>query len=869
MNRSIRFALLLLGTLAAILVVATPAHAQTRDSVELIEGPGNGPYRCCYTFVVHNRQPRPATISEFTVRIVSGRATFAAGTAGSPADWTVFVANDLKSVSWFATSTTSEIDSGQSRSGFNICAADTGIVRLVWETRTLDTLYSSDTLVAACRGIDCDEAFFRRVPSNEVCIYDVDLISGNRRGVQINDLRLKMLTSGVSFGTASFPLPSGWTRPRVASDSVQFFTLAGALDFGEFVEGLRFEARNVTDSFRVLYQTYSNGELVCTDTARLACTALAASDTVISRAAPGCCTDLRLSNTHDPGSRLDRFTVTMLTPGVRIAETPTAPTGWIRGALPPSNDSVFYTSASGIATGDTVLFRGLCFDNSAAASDTIRYRWRTYGAGLPIASGTITQICPRPLTRCDSVRVTIDTAASAPQRCLSMVVANRNSREETITRVVARISNPGTARRILTATAPDGWQVVSIARDSVVFGGGELFFDEQALFELCVSADDTTMLEPLRVDWSTAGPRGALCTGSATVTVRIVRLFDFALVREEPSQNPNYCCYSIAFVNGNDLSKTLDGFQLEVVNSNVLFGEATGSGAWNAVSSGFPAPQFGYAGGTLAPGDTTPRFTFCIDARNVSGRPATIPIVFRSFTAGEIVTTERLDLVCVGQAEQACDTALLIGSTSGEFECGYQFNIANLHTPTSAIDRVRFRLLVGAGSFTSASATGDASVWTQVSIRFDTVTFVGGSIAPADTVGVFMVSVGTAPPQTRTFEVCSYAGETLGCCDIVTVDCGTSSIAIPTEPTGFRLGEAAPNPLTSATVIGYDLRRAAAVVLVVRDDAGRVVMRLDEGRRDVGSHDVVVDAGRLPAGVYYYTLEAGGERSTKRMVVVH
>jgi hypothetical protein len=868
MNRPIRTVLLVLGLLATALAAVAPAHAQRRDTVSLIQQPGSGPYSCCYTFVVENRQTRPSKIAEFTVRIVSGRASFQAGTAGSPTDWTVFVANDLQSVSWFATSSTSEIDSGVSRSGFTICAADTGIVRFVWETRALDTIYTSDTLVSACRGVDCDETFFRRVPSNEVCLYDVDLVSGNRRGVAINELRLKMLTGGVSFGTGTHRLPTGWTRPRASADSLQFFTLAGALDFDEFVEGLRFDVRNASDTFRVLYQTFSNGEVVCTDTARLVCAALPQIDSVLVRSAAGCCSDLRLSNSHLPGSTLDRFTITVLTPGVRISGTPSAPPRWTRGAIPASGDSVFFTTTTPLASGDTAIFGGVCFDNTAAANDTIRYRWTSYGNGLPISSGTVRQICLRPLTGCDSVRAEIDTAQGAPQRCIGLVVTNRNSADETITRVVARIANPGTARRILTATPPAGWQVGTLTRDSVVFTGGELFADDQARFELCVSAGDTTMGEPLTLTWSTASDRRSLCSGTARITVRVIRFFDLVSVREEPSNNPEYCCYSIAFINNNDRSVALTGFQLEVVNSNVLFGEASGAGAWTVATSGFPAPQFGFAGGTLAPGDSTPRLSFCIDARNISGRPATIPVIWRSFAGSDIVTTERLDLTCVGGTEQACDTAIALTSTPGEVDCSYSFAVVNEHTPSSPIDRIRFRLLAGTGTFTAASASGDAATWTSVSVRPDTVTFTGDVIAVRDSVGSFNVTVGAPVPVTRVFEVCTYTGELLGCCDVVQVECGTTGIAIPTRPSGFTLGEAMPNPLASVTTIPYELLRPASVSLVLRDERGAVVRRIDEGSRPIGRHEIVVDATGLPSGVYSYTLEAGAERWTKRMVVL-
>src|SRR5687767_6636563 len=99
MKRPLLFACLL-ALVASTLAPATTV-AQLRDSVEVIEMTGNGPYQCCMSLNVMSRQRRPASISEFHMRILSGRASFVPGSAASPRDWTVFVANDLMSVAWF------------------------------------------------------------------------------------------------------------------------------------------------------------------------------------------------------------------------------------------------------------------------------------------------------------------------------------------------------------------------------------------------------------------------------------------------------------------------------------------------------------------------------------------------------------------------------------------------------------------------------------------------------------------------------------------------------------------------------------------------------------------------------------------------
>jgi hypothetical protein len=53
----------------------------------------------------------------------------------------------------------------------------------------------------------------------------------------------------------------------------------------------------------------------------------------------------------------------------------------------------------------------------------------------------------------------------------------------------------------------------------------------------------------------------------------------------------------------------------------------------------------------------------------------------------------------------------------------------------------------------------------------------------------------------------------------------------------------------------------------VVDEAGRLVKTLIDGNITAGEHEIVFDASRLPAGIYYYTLIADNRRKTASMVV--
>jgi hypothetical protein len=103
----------------------------------------------------------------------------------------------------------------------------------------------------------------------------------------------------------------------------------------------------------------------------------------------------------------------------------------------------------------------------------------------------------------------------------------------------------------------------------------------------------------------------------------------------------------------------------------------------------------------------------------------------------------------------------------------------------------------------------------------------------------------------------------------------------PMSPVGAELGAPAfalldnvPNPFNPRTTIIFELPRSEAVHLRVFDVSGRLVRTLLKGEHlGAGQHRTVWqgkdEAGRpVPAGIYLYTLEAGGFSETKRMMLV-
>ncbi len=105
-----------------------------------------------------------------------------------------------------------------------------------------------------------------------------------------------------------------------------------------------------------------------------------------------------------------------------------------------------------------------------------------------------------------------------------------------------------------------------------------------------------------------------------------------------------------------------------------------------------------------------------------------------------------------------------------------------------------------------------------------------------------------------------------------------AQFAIPTTPTAnddlAEVPEAIvlypnfPNPFNPTTSIRYALPQAAEVRLAVYDVLGRQVAVLAEGMKPPGEHLVEVDAGRWASGLYFYTIEAAGQKQTQHMMLI-
>ncbi|MBC8233397.1 T9SS type A sorting domain-containing protein, partial [bacterium] len=98
------------------------------------------------------------------------------------------------------------------------------------------------------------------------------------------------------------------------------------------------------------------------------------------------------------------------------------------------------------------------------------------------------------------------------------------------------------------------------------------------------------------------------------------------------------------------------------------------------------------------------------------------------------------------------------------------------------------------------------------------------------------------------------------------------------EPKEFRLMQNYPNPFNPDTWFPYELPTDTTVIIRIYDVNGHLVRHLDLGKQKAGSYiykekaaywDGTDQTGKsVSSGLYFYTLEAGDFRATKRMVIL-
>lgn len=176
--------------------------------------------------------------------------------------------------------------------------------------------------------------------------------------------------------------------------------------------------------------------------------------------------------------------------------------------------------------------------------------------------------------------------------------------------------------------------------------------------------------------------------------------------------------------------------------------------------------------------------------------------------------------------------------------------------------------------------TGDpvtGTGWIQAPIAYKR-TFQGtgpATVNPGDTVSVLyaqLVAMGTDNLNsiTKLRETADFVKQIYDENFQSVVSVHNASTEVPEQ---FSLSQNYPNPFNPATVINYSIPsnlrgQTSDVKLIVYNILGNEVKTLVNEKQNAGSYSIEFDAANLASGIYFYKLEAGEFRQTKRMILL-
>jgi hypothetical protein len=131
----------------------------------------------------------------------------------------------------------------------------------------------------------------------------------------------------------------------------------------------------------------------------------------------------------------------------------------------------------------------------------------------------------------------------------------------------------------------------------------------------------------------------------------------------------------------------------------------------------------------------------------------------------------------------------------------------------------------------------------------------------------------TSIPQINGFLVYNnyiYAATSKGLWRRLTADFTSVSQISSNSPDDYILAQNYPNPFNPSTKINYEIKSSGFVTLKVFDLLGKEVATLVNEKQNAGSYAVDFNSTEfnLPSGIYFYTLNAGEFKETRKMVLV-
>lgn len=87
-------------------------------------------------------------------------------------------------------------------------------------------------------------------------------------------------------------------------------------------------------------------------------------------------------------------------------------------------------------------------------------------------------------------------------------------------------------------------------------------------------------------------------------------------------------------------------------------------------------------------------------------------------------------------------------------------------------------------------------------------------------------------------------------------------------PVKYELKQNYPNPFNPSTVISYQVPEKVHVKITITDLLGREVGIPENSLRQPGNYEVIFDGKGISSGVYFYTIEAGNYKNSRKMLLI-
>ena len=87
-------------------------------------------------------------------------------------------------------------------------------------------------------------------------------------------------------------------------------------------------------------------------------------------------------------------------------------------------------------------------------------------------------------------------------------------------------------------------------------------------------------------------------------------------------------------------------------------------------------------------------------------------------------------------------------------------------------------------------------------------------------------------------------------------------------PSKYELSQNYPNPFNPSTTIRYSIPEAGNIKLNVYNMLGQEVASLVNGFKQAGTYSITWNANNLASGIYFYTLQTGSFRISKKMLLI-